>query len=181
VSAQRRAARDACCEGARDESVGITAHPQRRHQVFEHGARPGKQDKAPECTRMLASQLEPALLMNLVASDCKKCGNAGFRSNHVVASLMEFLRAHVVSDGENLTAWIGEKGKFHFLHETLGLLRNGAKASGKGSQVLAAAVRQGRAEPFAKRKQAARSRRVKAMPEAGLPPDALRMRLPRRS
>jgi hypothetical protein len=65
---------------------------------------------------------------------------------------MEFPRAHVIPDGENLTARVGEKGELHFLDETLSLLRNGAKVSGKGSQVPCSG-RQGCTEAFAKREE----------------------------
>jgi len=55
------------------------AHPECGHQIFKHGARPGKQNKGPEGACVLATELEPALLWQLVARNGKEGCDAGFR------------------------------------------------------------------------------------------------------
>jgi hypothetical protein len=145
-SAQRRAAPDTRGEGARDESVGITAHPQRGHEVFEHGAGPGEQDESPKARACSRPSLNQLSWRNLVAGNGKERGNAGFGGDHVVTGFVELLRAHVVADGKNLAAGVGEKGEFRFF-ETLGLLCDGAKSSGKVRRFLRG-CRQRRAEMF---------------------------------
>ncbi len=126
---------DTGIQSSRDERVGIVAHPQRGHQVFKHRARPGEQQELAEGIGVVAAELEPARLWNLVTSNGQERSNARFRGDHVVAGLVELLPTHVVADRENLAAGVGKKRELRLLSHALGLLRKVAQVAGQGAQI----------------------------------------------
>ena len=105
---------DHSAERARDKRVRVAAHPERGHQVLEHGARPGDQDRAPVCQRVGAAQFEPALLGSLAFGYCDEGGDAGFARKHVIASLVQVLGLHLVSNREQQARAVQQEGEIHF-------------------------------------------------------------------
>ena len=87
-------------QGARNQRVRITAHPDRRHQVLEHGARPGNEHRLPIGHGVDAAQLEPALLRRLSLGHGNERSNAGFAAKQVIAGLVQMLALDLIPDRE---------------------------------------------------------------------------------
>ena len=100
---------------------GISAEPQRRHQVFEHGAGPGEEHEAAVILGVGAAQLEPAFLRDVFFGDGGEDGGAGFGGEQVVAGGLELVRLHVESDGHEQAAGIEQEGEVHLVGELSGL------------------------------------------------------------
>ena len=94
---------------ADDEVVGLVEdaalrllHDQRRHQVFEHRARPRNQRPAEADLDDGPAETEPVLGRNVALGDGEEAGEAGFRGEQVVTALVELMLLHPVADRHQL-------------------------------------------------------------------------------
>src|SRR6185437_5988484 len=85
-----------------DERGRITPHPERRHQVLEHGTGPGEQYEAAKSEGVIPGELEPALLRQIAASDGEEGGDARFRGQQIVAGGEDATSSGIEPDGKHL-------------------------------------------------------------------------------
>ena len=139
---------DGGVEGARDQRVGIAAHPERRHQVFKNGARPGKEHGAVEGDGVIAGQLEPALLGDVSFGDRQEGRDAGLGGEHVVGRGVQLPPCDLVPDGEEQAAFVQQEAKIHLIGKPEGVSGNRFERGVQRPQARDR-VGQQRAQPFA--------------------------------
>src|ERR1700730_716577 len=82
--------------------IRVSAHPDQRHQVLEHGTGPRAQYRAPMLQSVRAPQQKPSLLPYVVFRDGDESGDTRFRSQQVVTCGMHLLRLDVEPDRQKL-------------------------------------------------------------------------------
>jgi hypothetical protein len=103
-----------------DEVVGLVEnttlpllHDQRRHQVFEHRARPGNQRTARTDRHDRPAKLVPVLRRQVALGDGKQAGKTGFGCQKIVAGFVEFIRIDAVTDRQQAPFRTEQEAEIH--------------------------------------------------------------------
>src|SRR5216684_1109705 len=76
--------------------VRVGTHPERRHQVFEHGTGPREEDGTPMIEGVGSAQQEPAFLGNIFLGNGSKYSDTGLSGEQIVTGGMQLLRLNIV-------------------------------------------------------------------------------------
>ena len=99
------------------ERIGVSAHPQIGHQVFEKTSRPGDQHAFVFALCLAAAEIEPACLWDVALGNGNKGGKARFGGQQIVAGTFEAVRTLGVADREEFPLAVVEKTKIHVVSE----------------------------------------------------------------
>ena len=89
------------------------AHDERRHEVLEHGTRPGDQGRAVGNRRSGATEPEPVTGRNVSLGDREEAGQSRLRRQKVIAIGIQSGFGNEKSDREQLTRAVEEKAELH--------------------------------------------------------------------
>ena len=95
-----------------EEGVGEGRHHQQRHQVLEHRAAPGQEDRLARGVSEQASQREPALLRQSALCDADEAAQACFRRKQIVVACVAPMLGHVVADREQMPRFVVQEFVF---------------------------------------------------------------------
>ncbi len=86
-----------------DQAAGRRAHHERRHQILEHGSRPGDERGTMRDRRHGATEPEPVTGGNVALRDCHEACQPRLGGKQIVAARVERAIGHAISDREQLT------------------------------------------------------------------------------
>ena len=89
------------------------AHDERRHQIFEHGSRPGDQRGAVRDRRCGAAQAKPMLRRDVAFGDREEAGEPRLGSQQIVTVLIENAFVDEISDRQQLPVGIEQEAELH--------------------------------------------------------------------
>jgi hypothetical protein len=115
-----------------EQRLVVAAHDEERHQVFEHGRRPGDEGVPPVDARQLPPQTEPVLLRRVAFGDGDEAGEACLGSQQVVVRIVGAPRRRVVADVKDFPLGVEEERKIHPLEHFLAPLRQTTEAGQDG-------------------------------------------------
>ncbi len=80
----------------------ISRHHDERHQIFEHGAAPGQENRLSAGDSEKAAQGKPAFLRHLSLSNGNETAETRLRRQQVIVAFVPSVFVHVVADGEEM-------------------------------------------------------------------------------
>ena len=114
-----------------EEAADGGLHHERGHQVLEHRARPGHQDRAEPDRGHLAAEVEPVRDGHVALGDGDEAREAGFRGQEIVGAAVEAAVRDAVADREDLAGRVEEEAELHGLEELGGGARDAQEAAGE--------------------------------------------------
>src|SRR5580700_9014652 len=99
------------------QSVRIGSEPETRHQVFEGRSGPGTKYVVSTIPRILAAQLKPAFLRDIVLRNRPEDSSARLRSQQVIVAFAQAAFTGVIADREHSLVRIVEKSKIHLVDQ----------------------------------------------------------------
>ena len=99
--------------GRIEQRAGIRRHDQQWHQVLEHRAAPGQEDRPLPDAGEQASQRKPALLGDLAGGDGDVGGEAGFGREEVVVTGIACALIDVMADCKQVPSVVVQKAEVH--------------------------------------------------------------------
>ena len=92
---------------------GRGAHHKRRHQVFEHAARPGNQRRSRADRRRRPAQTEPVPGRHIALGDGEQAGQPRLGRQKVIAIAVQSVGRHGKADGQQLLFGMLQKAEVH--------------------------------------------------------------------
>ena len=99
-----------------EQRVLVRRHHQQRHQVLEHRAAPGQQDRFAAGTGEQAAEGEPVVLRQLTLRNGDEAGEPCFRRQQIVVTGVAPPVAHVVTDRQQMAPVVIEEAIVHPRH-----------------------------------------------------------------
>ena len=81
------------------QCIFIRGHHQQRHQVFKHGATPGKKNRCGADIGKLSSQSKPTLLWKFSLGNSNKSSKPCFRSQQIIITVIFPVLFCIISNG----------------------------------------------------------------------------------